>query len=88
MTLEQLHHDEVLPAVLGRLADVVDRADVRVVERGGRARLTLEPVHGLCIGRELRRQEFQRDAPAEPDILGLVDDTHSAPAEKLEDAVM
>ena len=39
LAVEELHRDERL--ALG-LADVVDRADVRVVERRGRARLALE----------------------------------------------
>jgi len=41
--LEQLHDDEVFPAVF---SDVVDGADVRVVQRGRRARLALEPLYG------------------------------------------
>ena len=36
---EQLHHDERLPVVL---AELVDRADVRVLQGGGEPRLALE----------------------------------------------
>ena len=40
-------HDEEVAAVLA--ADVVDRADMRVVERGNRARFALEPKPVLGI---------------------------------------
>jgi len=41
--LEQFHDDEMFPAVF---ADVVDGADVQMVQRGRRARLALEPLDG------------------------------------------
>jgi hypothetical protein len=44
LPLEQLHHDVRAAEVV---ADVVDRADVGVVERGGDARLALEPLERL-----------------------------------------
>jgi hypothetical protein len=37
---EQFHHDELM---LVLVAGIVDRADVRIVQRGGRARFALEP---------------------------------------------
>jgi hypothetical protein len=40
-SLEQLHDDEVMAFVL---ADVMNGADVRVIEGRGRARLALEPL--------------------------------------------
>ena len=43
LAVEQLHHQEV-DAVL--MPDVVDGADVRVVQRGNRARFALEPRRG------------------------------------------
>ena len=74
-----------LPVVL---VDVVDRADVGVLERGGRAGLALEPLERLRVARQLLGQELQRDAAAELQVLGLVDDAHAAAAELREDPVV
>ena len=52
LALEQLHHDERPPVVL---ADVVDRADVRVVQGGRRPRLALEALERLRVLRQRRR---------------------------------
>ena len=82
---EQLHGDERLPVVL---VDVVDRTDVGVLERGGGAGLALEPLEGLRIADQILGQELQRDAAAELQVLGLVDDAHAAAAELREDAVV
>ena len=82
---EQLHHEELLPLVL---ADVVDRADVRVIQRRRRARLALKALRGRRVARQLGRQELDGDLPAEANILGAVDDAHAAAAKLLEDPVM
>jgi hypothetical protein len=77
LAVEQFHDQEPLTVVL---ADVEERADVRVVERGGDARLALEAVHRLLIARQLRRQDLDRDLPAEARVLGAIDDAHPAAA--------
>jgi hypothetical protein len=41
LPFEQLHGDEALPRVL---ADLVNGADVRVIQRGGRTRFAREPL--------------------------------------------
>ena len=82
LALEQLHGDERLALVL---ADVVDRADVGVLERGGRAGLALQPLERLRVPAQLLRQELQRHAAAELQVLRLVDDAHAAAAELRED---
>jgi hypothetical protein len=56
------------------LFDVVDSADMRMVERGRRARLATEPIEGLRVAGEILGQELQRDGAAEPRVFGLVDD--------------
>jgi hypothetical protein len=76
LALEPLHHDVMLALVL---ADVVDGADVRVVEGRGGAGLALEPFHRARVLRQLGGKELQRDAAAEAQVLGLVDDAHPAP---------
>ena len=59
-----------------------------MIERGRGARLALEPFYSLRVGRELRRQELQRDSSSEADVFGLIDHSHSPAAQKLEDAVV
>ena len=74
LSLQQFHRDEV-PALV--LTDRVDRADVRVIERRRRTRLTLKPLERVRIGTRRLRQEFQRDAPAELRVFRFVDNAHS-----------
>ena len=78
-------HGDVETAVL-RFVDVVNGADVRVVEARRGAGLVDEPLPGLGIGRESGRQELQGDPSVEAEVLGLVDDAHAAPAELADDA--
>ena len=85
LPFEELHRDEV-PA-LG-LADVVDRADVGVVENRRGARLALEPHDAVGPVERLVDDELQRDVPAEPDVLGFIDDAHAALAEHSQNAVV
>ena len=85
LALEQLHHENA-PALVD--ADVVDRADVRMIERRRDPRFALEAVGD--VGRQLDalRQQLQRDVTAEARVDGLVDDAHSAGAELPDDAVV
>src|SRR5262249_18156104 len=85
LALEQLHRDE-RPALV--LVHVEDRADVRVLERGGGPRFAAQPLEGLGVTPELVRQELERDAAAELQVLGLVDDAHAAAAQRREDAIV
>ena len=85
LSLEQFHRDEV-PAFV--LADRVDRADVRVIQRRGRARLALKPLERDGIGARRVGQELQRDAAAELRVFGFVDDAHTAGAEGFDDLVV
>ena len=85
LAVEELHRDERL--ALG-LVDVVHRADVRVVERRGRARFALEALERTGLARQFVGQELQGDRAIEPHVLGLVDDAHAATAEAFRDLVM
>ena len=85
LALEQLHHDEG-PA--GVVADVVDRADVRVVEPGGDARLALEPLERPGLGEQVRREHLDRHRALQTQVLGPVDGAHPARAQLLENAVV
>ena len=85
LAVEEFHGDEA-PALV--LADFVNRADVRMVERGGRARFALEPRRRLRVGRERRRQELERDLPAQARVFRAEDDAHTALADAIEDPVV
>ena len=83
--VDQLHHDEAAAFVL---ADVVERADVGVVQRRGGARLALEALRGQRVGGRRLRQELHRDVAAEPEVLAPVHDTHAASAQPIDNAVV
>src|SRR5262249_44378457 len=85
LSVEQLHDHELLAIVL---ADVVDGADVRMIQRRGNPRFTVEPVERLRVRGELGRQKLDRDLPAEPHVFRAINDAHSAAAEALENAVV
>ena len=85
LSLQQLHGDKRLSVLL---ASFVDRADVRMVQRGGRARLVQEPIDRGSIVRDGRRQQFDGDLPLEGDVLGPVDDTHPPGPQLIADAVV
>ena len=81
LALEQLHRDEGPAAVV---ADFVDGADVRVVQRRGGARFALESRQRLRVARPLVGQELQGHRPVQARVLGPVDDAHAATAELLQ----
>jgi len=85
LSFEKLHRDEGLALVL---VDVVDGADVGVVEGGGGASLALEAFLCLVAGEQPLGQELERHLAAEAGVFGLVDHTHPPAAELLEDAVV
>src|SRR5262245_7972189 len=70
------------------LADVVNRADVGMVQGGGHARLTAKPLENLRVANDRVRKELQRHRSGESRVLGFIDDTHAAGAELLEDAIV
>ena len=83
----QILHDDERPTVL--LADVVDGADVRVVQRRGRLRFAREPAQGLGIASTSSSEtNLSATGRLQPRIFGFVDDAHAAAAELLDDAVV
>ncbi len=82
--VEELHRDVV--GVL-RLAAVVDRDDVRVVERGGVLGLAAEALDELVVVPVTAVEDLDRDAAAELLVLGEVDVGHPAGAELALDPV-
>jgi hypothetical protein len=67
--LEQFQRQERAPFPF---PDVEDGADPRVAQGRNRARLALKPLQRLRVLHEIVGQEFQRDAPAQPHVLGTV----------------
>src|SRR5947208_3347657 len=85
LAFKELHDDEGT-AVL--LADVMNRADVRVIQGGSGSSLAPETIQGLRVASELVRQKLESDEALEPGVFGLVDHTHPACAQLLDDAVV
>jgi hypothetical protein len=83
--IQKFHRDEGL-AIL--FINLVDGADIRVVESRCRLRFTLETGQSLGVLGYLVRQELQRYKAVQLHILGLIDHTHPAAAQLLHDAVV
>ncbi len=66
---------------------LVDRDDVRVVDRCGQLRFTQEALAERFFVGESCRNDLERDLPLEAEVLGQVDDAHSTPAEQRFDPV-
>lgn len=81
---EQLHHQKVR-AVL--VPDVVQRADVRMGERGHGARLAIEPFPQIRIAMEMGRQHLHGHQAIEPGIAPAIDLAHASRAYGTEDFV-
>src|SRR3954469_5424922 len=64
--LELLHADE--PLTIG-FVDLVNGADIRMIERRSRTGFALETFEGSGIPRQLRRKKFESDAAAELEVL-------------------
>src|SRR5437667_5893097 len=66
----QILHHEVIGAVL--MADIVEHANVGVVEARDRLRLALETRFHLCVIGEMRRKDFDGDRAIQARIAGFV----------------
>ena len=69
------------------MADVEQRADVRMIERRDRARLALEAVAKLRVGRERRGEDLDRDGAIEPRVARAIDLAHAARADERDDFI-
>src|SRR5580704_1300723 len=85
LAFEEFHDDEAATVLF---INIVDRANVRMVQCGSSSRLALETLKRFLVSGELVRKEFQRDLAAEANVLGFIDDTHTAATEFLDNAVM
>ena len=81
-----VRHHEVELAVV-RFVDLVDRADVGVVQRRRRFGLLEEALLGRLVAGQIGRQDFDRHLTVKARVVGRVDDPHAAVAEFGEDRV-
>jgi putative ABC transport system permease protein len=82
--LEQFHQQERAPLVI---ADVVERADVRMVQRRDDAGFAVEALERLGIVCQAGGQDLDRDVAIESSIPGAIDLAHPAGADRRGDFV-
>ena len=82
---DKLHHDEV--DAVGR-TNVINRDDIRVVQRRGGLGFLNEAPFTLRIGDFIGRQNLDRDESAEACVAGLVDHPHPAFSQFFQDFVV
>ncbi len=83
--VQKFHGNERLLAVL---ADFVDGADIGMVEGRSGASLAAEALQRLRVARHFVGKELEGDEAAEVGVFGLVDYSHAAAAEFVDDAVV
>src|SRR5262249_34478649 len=82
---QEFHDDERLTR---QGINIVNRADVRMVQSRGRPRLALEAFEGLGVLGVFMGQELQSHEPAQADVLRFVDNAHAAAAEHFRNAIV
>ena len=85
LPFKELHHDERLAIVQ---VEVVDCADVRMIQRGGCVCFEPKPTSEIHIARNALRYELHRHESSQLQVLGLVHDAHAACADLLEDLIV
>jgi hypothetical protein len=85
LPIEEFHGDESA-AVL--LADVVNRADIWVPQRGAGFGFATEAFESLAVACGVVRQEFERNKALEAGVLGFEHRAHAAASEFFENAVV
>src|SRR5262249_20242239 len=83
--IQELHDDKGMPLLL---PDVINRADIWVIQRRSGFCLTLKAAEGLCIFSHLVRQELERDEAVQASVLSFVHNTHATTAELFDNAVV
>src|SRR3990170_5702738 len=81
----QILHDEILGARL--LADVIEHADVRVLEVGDGFSFALESLAQLGVEREMLRENFDSHVAIQTGVEALIHFTHAPRADLREDLV-
>ena len=84
-TVNKFHGDE---RVVILFADIINGTNAGVVESGSGVGFAAEALQGLGILLHVIGEKFQGDDAIKAGVQGLVDNTHSASAEFLEDAIV
>ena len=82
--LQVLHH-QIVDSIL--MADVEERADVRMIQAGDGARFAIEALAQVRAIGQVRGQDFDRDGAVEPRVASFIDLAHAARADRGEDLV-
>jgi hypothetical protein len=69
-------------------ADIVNNADMRVIDARRAACFSPEPLKGGWIGRQMLRQKLQGNFPAQANIFRAVDNPHASAAKMLNNSIM
>src|SRR6266849_10276114 len=85
LPLEKLHDNKTLAIVL---VDVIDGADVWVIQGRGRSRFALKALNGWMIFGKPLGKKFQANVAAETNVLGLIHDPHAAATQLFQNPVM
>src|SRR5450432_875376 len=85
LPLQQLHGDEGPP--IG-LVNLVDRANVRVVQRRRSLGLPLETAESLWVVSQFVGKKLQGHVATEFEVFGFIDHTHAPTTDPAENAVM
>jgi hypothetical protein len=75
--IKELHSYQWMPVVL---VDVVNRADVGVIQRRSGLSLSLKACERLAVVGKVFGQELKRDETMQASVLGLVNDAHPTPS--------
>ena len=84
-SLQELHRNEGLEVLL---SDVIDSADVGMVESRSGLGFTPEALQRLLVLSHVLRKKLQGNKTVEPRVLGLINHTHPATTKLLKDAVV
>ena len=79
----QKFHGDVSSAIF--LPNVVNRADVGMIECRSGLRFSLKAAQGLRVLGDVVGQEFQGDVAVQPGVLGFIHHTHATYAESFKD---
>src|SRR5688500_13650307 len=85
LTVQQLHNNEMFGLVL---LDPVNRADVWMIESGGRACLALKTLQQAGVSSECGCQEFQSNVAAKVGVFSFIDNSHPAFAKLRRDVIV
>ena len=88
LALDQLHHEILmLEAADVGSSDVMQRADVRVIEPRDGARFALEPLAAVGLSRDVFGQDLQGDVAVQPRVPRAEHFPHAAGADRGNDFV-